>query len=70
MMRLETLPLRHPSYSGYISTTSSSRRGSVSGLDTVGLGEYLRRILDYQQMDFEAAFEDITMLCSPNPQKV
>jgi hypothetical protein len=34
------------------------------------LGEYLRRILDYQQMDFEAAAEDITMLVSPNPERV
>jgi hypothetical protein len=70
MLRLDTLPLRYHQYGGY-SPSGSGYYGyrGVGGGDS-GLGEYFRRILDYQQMDFEAAFEDITMLCSTNPERV
>jgi hypothetical protein len=44
--------------------------GSGGSAGPLGLGELLRRIVDWRQMDFEAAFEDITMLCSSNPQRM
>lgn len=34
------------------------------------LGEFLKRLMDYQQMDFEAAFDDMIALVSTKPQQV
>lgn len=61
-----------PHYSPYRrgSSGGSSFGAGGAGQYGGGLPEYLRRMLDYQQMDFEAAFEDITMLCSSNPQRM
>lgn len=71
MLRMDALPSRYTHY-GSLSATSSGygSRPWAGAFDSGGLPEYLRRILDYRQMDFEAAFEDITMLCSTNPQRM
>ena len=62
MLRIDSLPMRH--YGGGIS--GSYGGGSSGG----GLPEYFKRVFDPNQMDFEAAFEDIAMLCSSNPQRM
>lgn len=61
-----------PISSGYGSPyrRGSSSAGYAGRGGPLGLGEFLRRVVDYRQMDFEAAFEDITMLCSSNPQRM
>lgn len=71
MLRMDALPSRHTHY-GSLSGSSSGygSRTWAGSFDSGGLPEYLRRILDYRQMDIEAAFEDITMLCSTNPQRM
>jgi len=50
---------------------SSSAGGGGGGTGAgSGLLEYLRRVVDPNQMDFDAAFEDILMLCSSHPQRM
>ncbi|TFJ83942.1 hypothetical protein NSK_005037 [Nannochloropsis salina CCMP1776] len=57
----------HYTGSGHYRRHSSSGGG---GGGSSGLLEYLRRIVDPNQMDFDAAFEDILMLCSSHPQRM
>jgi len=78
----DSLPLRYTSSGGggpsshYASGSGSyyspyrGGSGGGSGISSGGLPEYFRRLLDYHQMDFESTFEDMTMLCSTNPQRV
>jgi hypothetical protein len=72
---------RYKPDSGYISQSApllssqnsgfSSTRVSSSFLDNNGrFPEYLRRLCDIRQMDFESAFDQMITLVSLEPQKV
>jgi hypothetical protein len=49
---------------------SSMDSGSKFGLSDNHFPDYMRRICDYRQMDFEAAFDQLFYLISTDPQKV
>lgn len=72
---------RYKSNSGYISQSApllashnsafTSTRPSSSFLENNGrFPEYLRRLCDIRQMDFESAFDQMITLVSLEPQKV
>lgn len=49
---------------------SSIESSSRFGLSENHFPDYIRRICDYRQMDFEAAFDQLFYLMSSDPQKV
>ena len=65
------LPIKDLKYSSSSSSSSSSNgRYSSSNLLERRFPDYVRRLLDVRQMDFEAAFDQLITLFSTEPQQM
>lgn len=58
-------------YSSLHYNDSSSNNNSNTNMLMEGkFPDYVRRLLDFKQMDFEAAFDSLLLLVSSNPQQM